>query len=220
MRRIAIVAVLVLAVMTGGWYEGLYHSETAKIKTLDSSQQLAQDQVLQLQAEYSGMVADEKRVAQERAGLVKLERLLPEGPSEDLLYKDLFQAVKKAGCTVVDASVPVPAPAPSAPPPTVAPTSTTTSTTSATTATTAPAPVPVAAPAELTITLQVSGTAAHVQKLYQELNAEPRLFVVDNSVLGLGALGINRAHNPPGIETATLSVRAFYSNAGDVSAAS
>ena len=200
MRRILIAAALVVLLLTAGWYEGLYRHETSHIASLETKQQAASLSLLSLETRYASLVSGEKRLPQERVALAELRRLVPNGPDLDNLVTTLFAAAAKAGCQLASIGSPQPSGFGAG----------------AVSATSGPTQVP--------LSMTVDGTATKIERLYGILEAEPRLFVIDNFVLSFGNGGGSTGSSPTAAggvaNSATIDLRAFYASASAASAAS
>jgi Tfp pilus assembly protein PilO len=190
MRRTSIVAGLVILVLVIGWYEGLYRREASHINALKAKEQAAASTVMGLRTKYYGLVNSEKRLPAEREALRDLTRAVPEGPGLDNLMTTLFGAAAKAGAQLGSISCPQPQGFGSS----------------------ATGSAATAGPEQLVCTLSVAGTSAEMEHLYNILDAEPRLLVIDNLSLSYGAGSAT--------DTQTISVRAFYASPSSGSAAS
>jgi len=188
MRRIMIVAMIAVLVLFAGWYEGLYRSEVSHINSLKASEQQAQVVLLTLETRYVDLVKSKKELPKERAALAKLEQAVPNGPELDSLVKTLFSAASATKVQLDTISSPQPAGfgVPSV--------------SSGTTA----------GPVELAMSLSVTGTSGAIENLYRVLDAEPRLFVINNFSVVPGTRSAS----------ATITLDAFYASANATTAAS
>jgi hypothetical protein len=198
MKRIAIGVALVIAVLLVGWYEGFYRSESAHISNLRAEAQIAQGTVLTLQTEYSALVHSEKQLPAERVALAKLLRLLPDNPQLDSLEKVLFAAAASAGAKIQSITSPPPS----------------------NFGLTTPGSSATQGPNQLVLTLGVSGTGAQIQRLYGVLDTDSRLFVIDNSALGISSMGIKGLKPTTAQTAATVNIRAFFASSNPTTAAS
>lgn len=199
MRRIMIAASLLALVMIVGWYEGFYRPEGSHISALKAKQQTAQSAVLSLDSRYASLVSSEKQLPMERAALKKLMTLLPAGPDLDSLEKVLAAAVTASGAKLVGVSSPAP---------------------NGFGSQNAVPAVPGSGPSQLSLALGVTGTQHQLLNLYRVLNSDSRLFVIDNCVIGLGAVSKRPVPGSSGQTEATINIRAFFSSASPTSAAS
>jgi Tfp pilus assembly protein PilO len=186
MRRTMLLALIAVLVVFGGWYEGLYHPETSHITKLKAAEQLAQVNVLTLETRYADLVKSEKKLPAERAALAKLERAVPNDPDLDSLVKTLFSATAAAKVTLASISSPQPADFGD------------------------PLATTVTGPIVLALTLSVSGTSSGIEQLYRVLDAEPRLFVINNFSVLPGT----------GNSAAALDLDVFYASPSASTAAS
>jgi len=186
MRRIMIVALIAIVVLFVGWYEGLNRPESSHITSLKATEQKAQLTVLGLETRYVDLVKSKKELPKERAALAKLERAVPNDPDLDSLVKTLFSAAAAANVKLTSIGSPQPPDFGD------------------------PSATGVTGPIVLPLSLSVTGTNVEVEHLYRVLDAEPRLFVINNfsEVPGAGSSG------------ATLSLDAFYASANATTAAS
>ncbi len=189
MRRIMIVAFIAVLVLFAGWYEGLYRPEASHITKLKATEQTAQVALLTLETRYVDLIKSKKELPQERAALAKLEQAVPNDPELDSLVKTLFKAAAQTKVQLTSIGSP--------PPPDFG--------------------LPVAAgataqvgPVVLPLSLSVTGTSGAVENLYRVLDAEPRLFVINNFSVVPGA---------PSTE-ASLSIDVFYALPNATTAAS
>jgi Tfp pilus assembly protein PilO len=184
-----IVALVAVIVVFAGWYEGLYRPEVSHITKLKATEQTAQVALLTLETRYVDLVKSKKELPAERAALAKLERAVPNDPELDGLVKTLFGAA--AAAKVKLSSIGSPAPANFGLP-------------------AAAGTTPPPGPAELQLTLSVSGTFSEVEDLYRVLDAEARLFVINNfSVTSSAAT-----------DAVTLDIDVFYASPNAATAAS
>jgi Tfp pilus assembly protein PilO len=184
-----IVALVAALVLFAGWYEGLYRPEASHITTLKATEQKAQVALLTLENRYVDLVKSKKELPQERAALAKLEQAVPNDPELDSLVKTLFKAAAQTKVQLTSIGSPPP-PDFGLPP--------------------AAGAVAEAGPVELALTLSVTGTSSAVENLYRVLDAEPRLFVINNFSVVPGAASA----------TASLSVDVFYASPNAATAAS
>jgi Tfp pilus assembly protein PilO len=189
MRRIMLLALIAVLVVFGGWYEGLYRPEVSHITSLKANEQKAQVALLTLETRYVDLVKSKKELPQERAALAKLERAVPNDPELDTLVKTLFSAAAKCGLKLTSISSPQPADFGQPP---------------------GPGTVTSAGPVELPLSISVTGTGSGIEKLYRVLDAEPRLFVINNFSLISGS----------GTGGASLNLDVFYSSPDASTAAS
>jgi Tfp pilus assembly protein PilO len=188
MRRIMLVALIAVLVVVAGWYEGLYHPETAHITKLKATQQQAEVALLTLETRYVDLVKSKKELPEERAALARLQEAVPNDPELDALVKTLFSAAARTNVKL--ASISSPQPANFGQP---------------------PAGGAVAAgPVELPLSLSVTGTSRAIENLYRLLDAEPRLFVINNFSLVPGTSSAG----------ALLNLEVFYASANANTAAS
>jgi Tfp pilus assembly protein PilO len=188
MRRIMLVALIAVLVLFAGWYEGLYRPESSHITKLKASQQQAEVALLTLETRYVDLVKSKKELPEERAALVRLQNAVPNDPDLDVLVKTLFNAA--AQTKVKLSSISSPQPANFGQP--------------------AAAGAVAAGPVELPLSVSVTGTANAIENLYRVLDAEPRLFVINNFSVVPGA-------NSAG---AVLNLEVFYASANANTAAS
>ncbi len=212
-KRLMVLAVLACLVLIVGWYEGFYRSEESHISSLKTTEQSAQTKVLAMQTRYAGLLTSEKQLPAERAALAALRRSVPDGPELDKLVTMISAAASEAGVQLSNIGSPQPSTFGAAP--AVAPTTTTVpaSTSPADAAAAAAAPAVPTGPAQLTLSLNVAGTATQIENLVRILESEPRLFVIDNFSLTFGTSGATGASRGGGSHTltgTTLTVRAFY----------
>jgi Tfp pilus assembly protein PilO len=196
-----LVLLIAVLVVVGGWYEGLYRPEASHIKNLKATEQTAQVALLSLETRYLDLVKSKKELPQERAALARLEQAVPNDPELDSLVKTLFSAAAKAGVQLDEIGSPAP---PSFGVPAVAGT------------------VAPTGPAELAMTVDVVGTASEVEKLYRVLDAEPRLFVINNfsltsSAAAAATAGVGATAKAGAV---SLSLDVFYASPNAATAAS
>lgn len=189
MRRTMLVALIAVVVLFAGWYEGLYRPEVSHITSLKATEQKAQVALLTLETRYIDLVKSKRELPQERAALAKLEQAVPNDPELDSLVKTLFKAAAQTKVQLVSISSPAP-PGFGLPPVAGA--------------------VTPAGPVELPLSLSVTGTSGAVENLYRVLDAEPRLFVINNFSVVPGATASN----------VSLSLDVFYATASAATAAS
>lgn len=200
MKRIAIIAGLLVVVMLVGWYEGFYRSENSHIGALKAKEQTAQSAVLSLDSQYAALVSSEKRLPAERAALAKLNKLLPAGPDLDTLEKLLSEATTAAGVTLDSVSTPPPAGFGSQ--------------------TIVAGGTAAAGPEQLMVTLGVTGSQHQLAHLYRILDTDSRLFVIDNCVLDFSAVNGRWSTAADIRSEATLNIRAFFASTNPTSAVS
>jgi Tfp pilus assembly protein PilO len=186
MRRIMIVALIAVLVLFAGWYEGLYRPETSHIASLKVNEQKAQINLLTLETRYVDLVKSKKELPHERAALARLEHAVPNNPELDTLVKTLFSAAAAAKVHLTNIGSPQPPDFGD------------------------PSATGVTGPIVLPLSLSVTGTPGEVEQLYRVLDAEPRLFVINNFSVVPGSTSA----------AATLSVEAFYASANATTAAS
>jgi Tfp pilus assembly protein PilO len=184
-----IVALIAVLVVFAGWYEGLYRPEVSHITSLRATEQKAQVALLTLETRYVDLIKSKTELPQERAALAKLEKAVPNDPELDSLVKTLFQAAAQTKVQLT--SIGSPPPADFGLPP-------------------GAGAVAQAGPVELALTLNVTGTSTAVENLYRVLDAEPRLFVINNFSVVPGADS----------GTASLNVDVFYASPNATTAAS
>lgn len=189
MRRIMLVALIAVLVVFAGWYEGLYRPEGSHITSLKGTEQKAQVALLTLETRYVDLVNSKKQLPQERAALAKLEQRVPNDPELDSLVKTLFKTAAQTKVKLT--SIGSPAPPDFGLPP-------------------ASGSVAQAGPVVLALTVSVSGTSSEVENLYRVLDAEPRLFVINNFSLTPSAA----------ISSVTLNLDVFYALPNATTAAS
>ncbi|HTV11208.1 MAG TPA: hypothetical protein VME20_05030 [Acidimicrobiales bacterium] len=202
-RRIYIGALIVALLVGVVWYETLYHSERAHIRSLQAQEQTATNSLALLQAHYVSLVASEKRLPAERVALADLRQLVPDGPELDDLVTSLFGIAARSGVILQSISSPQPEAFVAAAAAAASGTSSGASTSSG--------------PAELQLSLGVEGTPAQITQLYKLLDAAPRLFVIDNFAIPVanatGATankGAGRKQPSIGAVAVTVDLRAFY----------
>ncbi len=166
MRRIMVLALIAVLVLFAGWYEGLYRPEVSHITSLKANEQTAQVALLTLETRYADLVKSKKELPQERAALAKLEQAVPNDPELDSLVKTLFKAAAQTKVQLTSIG---------SPPPTNFGLPATSNA------------VAVPGPAELLLTLNVTGVSGAVENFYRVLDAEPRLFVINNFSVVPGA---------------------------------
>ena len=189
MRRIMIVALLAVLVVFGGWYEGLYRPEVSHITSLKATEQKEQVALLTLETRYVDLVKSKKELPKERAALAKLDLAVPNDPELDSLVKTLFKAAAQTNVQLT--SIGSPAPPDFGLPPTAG-------------------TVSVPGPVELQLSLNVNGTSSEIENLYRVLDAEPRLFVINNFSVVPSAT----------TSTASLEIDVFYASPNASTAAS
>ncbi|HXW79694.1 MAG TPA: hypothetical protein VEJ84_09345 [Acidimicrobiales bacterium] len=187
MRRVLIIAGIVLVVVLVGWYEGLYKPESAHINALRAKEQVAAANLTSLEGRYIALVDAKRRVPAERKALATLEQLVPDEPGLDSLVKVIFKLTATAGLQLQGITSPSPSgfgqPA-------------------------SPSGSTAVGPNELLLTISVAGTAKEVERLYQLLESNSRLFVIDNY-----SLSFSTAKNGASAGNQTsLEVRAFFAS--------
>jgi Tfp pilus assembly protein PilO len=199
-RRILMGAVLVLAVVLVGWFEGFSQPESHHLANLKQQEQVAAGKVTQLDAQYIALVHSEKQLPAERAALAALALAVPSGPELDNIVKSLWAAADASGVELTDISSPQPA------------------------GFGVPTPASVTGPVELELNLSVSGTAGQVEALVNHLDAEWRLFVVDSFSLQNPSTnsphGAAKASGSGVTGGSSLTLRAFYAIASSDNPAS
>jgi Tfp pilus assembly protein PilO len=181
-----LVALIAVVVLFAGWYEGLYHPETSHITTLKATEQQAQLALVTLETRYVDLVKSKKELPKERAALARLDHAVPNDPELDSLVKTLFSATAASKVKLTTISSPQPADFGD------------------------PSATGVTGPIVLPLSLSVTGTPGAIEHLYRVLDAEPRLFVINNfSVLS----GTTSAAD-------TLNLEVFYASANAATAAS
>jgi len=203
-RRIAIIAGLVAVVLLVGWYEGIYKSENARISTLNVKAQAAAQQVAVLEAQYTRLVASEKMVPAERAVLAKLTRMVPNDPELDSLEKVIFNLAAQSGVQLKTIQSPQPA--------------------NFGVGDVVGEPAPASGPAQISLTLGVAGSAVQIEHLYKSLDANARLFVIDNCTLSFGPASAPGTSSNGGSNTdasgVQIDIRTFYASPNANTAAS
>ncbi len=142
--------------------------------------------------------ASKKQVPAERVALARLTKAVPDGPELDNLVTTLYSAATKAGVTLLSIASPQPPNFGSA----------------------AAASTAGSGPSDVALSLAVSGTAGQIEQLVRVLDAEPRLFVVDNFNLSFGATpsglsssGAASVAADRSQSSTAISLRAFYASA-------
>jgi len=207
-RRALGLGAVALLLVVALWYAALYQPERSHVKALQAGEQVAASAVLGLDARYAGLVKSKAELPAERAALAALRRAVPNGPELDNLVTALYSAASNAGVELSSISSPEPADFG------------------------ASQSSPARGPAQVMLTLSVTGTPAHVQKLVKVLTLEPRLFVVDSFGLtytaapaqtpssGHGRTKATSATPAAGAVGTSISLRAFYALPNADSAAS
>jgi Tfp pilus assembly protein PilO len=199
MRRIMIVAVIAVLVVFAGWYEGLYRSEVSHINTLKATEQQTHVALLTLETHYVDLVRSKKELPQERAALARLDKAVPNGPELDGLVKTLFSAASATNVQLTSISSPQPPGF----------------------GVSSASAVTPAGPVELPLSLTVTGTSGAIENLYRVLDAEPRLFVINNFSVAPGTSSTAGASSTGTSTTgATITLDAFYASAKANTAAS
>jgi Tfp pilus assembly protein PilO len=186
---LGLVGVLVLMLV---WFELFYRPETSHITSLQNKDSAAHTSLVALDDRYAALVSSEKQLPAERRQLRALEAAVPNDPQLDSLVTSMYAAAKRAGMQISSVSSPQP------------------DSFGSTEA------VATSGVSQLTLGLNVSGTPSQLVKLVNILNAEPRLFVLDNLDLTYGQVGSSGAP----VQSTTLSVRTFYADAGAATAGS
>jgi len=184
-----LVALIAVLVLFAGWYEGLYRPEVSHITSLKATEQKAQIALVTLETRYVDLVKSKKELPKERAALAKLKQGVPNDPELDGLVKTLFKAAAQTKVQLTSIGSPAP-PGFGLPP--------------------GAGTVAQPGPVELALSLSVTGTSSEVENLYRVLDAEPRLFVINNFSVVPGAA----------IVDASLSLDVFYASANAATAAS
>jgi Tfp pilus assembly protein PilO len=192
-RRVALVPLVGLLVVVGGWFGLFWHSESSHLHKLDSQRAQAINNVDQLQGELAALKALQLKTPAEQAALAKLEQAVPEGPSLDQLLYSLNDAALNAGVTLSSISTPTPS-----------------GWAGATSATPSPATGP--GPQSLNLSLSVNGSNLRVLRFVNALDSEKRLFVVDNFSLNGSTEGATGAATVMG--STTMTVQAYFITAG------
>jgi hypothetical protein len=224
-KKVYMAVALALIVVTVGWYEGIYRSEKARLASVRAEERVAEGTVLGLETRYSSLAAEKKALPAERAALAKLEQAVPNGPALDVLLKSLFGTAATAGIQVTSVSTPEPAgfgvPVTTVPATTATTVAQGNSKASNTPGTTA-APVAIG-PQQLSLSVAVSGSAQGILRYVRLLDADSRLFVVDQFALNFPAVSgsaLVRSGASGAEGGTTIQLRAFYASASADSAAS
>jgi hypothetical protein len=190
-RNIGAVVLAGLLVVMGAWYELFWRSESSHLKAEKQAEAQAVSNVASLQNQLAALVALQKRIPAERAALAKLRQGVPDGPSLDQLLVTIVDAARRAGVVVTSIGTPEPSGWGSSP------------TAGATTAGTG------SGPQSMTIPIAVTASSSQVLGFITTLDAEPRLYVVDQFSLSSPAEGSGASAR----STTTLGVEAFYVSA-------
>lgn len=198
-RKVLICAGVAIVLMLVGWFEVFYRPENSHIASLKTKEQTVQASLTALQAHYLGLVASEKRLPAERRALARLMRSVPDGPDLDTLELTLFTAAHQAGVNLMSIASPLP--------------------TNFGAQQASPASSGTSGPNQFSLSVGVLGSPEALIKFYAILDAEPRLFVIDNFVVPVTQPKAKGPHT--GDETGgTMDIRAFYSSPNSRSAAS
>ena len=187
-RRVALLALVGLVVVVGGWFGLFWRSETSHLHKLEGQRTEAIGNVDQLQGELAALKALQLKTPAERAALSTLQQAVPEGPSLDQLLDALNNAALSAGVTVSSIATPTPA-----------------GWAGSTSGT--PATASGAGAQSMSLSVSVNGTNQQVLRFVSALDSEKRLFVVDTFSLD----GSSQAtHGQAAVGSTALTVQAFY----------
>jgi hypothetical protein len=208
-RRVALIALAGLVIVTGIWYVAFWGPESSQLKTARTDEAQAETNVVSLTGQLAGIRAELRQLPGERATLALLNQAVPEGPSLDELLKTITAAAAKAHVGLTSIGTPQPAGWG----------------TSAAAQGAAPAGPP-------TITLSIGITAAsnlEILNFVTALETQPRLYVVDSLALqdfaGTGSpasakgsgksltghsAGASEATNADPVQATSITVQAFY----------
>lgn len=169
-RRIVLITACALVVVVGAWYGALWHPAQKHLATLRTEQVAAANNLITLQLQVSALKAEQKQLPKDKKALRDLNALIPADPGLDQLIKVIDNAANEAGVSLTSLGTPPPS-GWGAPP-------------SATGAATA-------GPQIMSINVGFQGSDRGVLQFVSDLDAAPRLFVVDsfdlNSVPGASA---------------------------------
>ncbi len=196
-KRVIIAAVLAAAVVIVAWYVGFYRPEMGHISILQTKQQQAEESYLQLETHYASLLQSKRELPKERAALVKLKGLVPDGPELDKLVTTLYASATATGVNLTTISSPAPAGFGTSGGSTSSP-----------------------GPGQLSLSLSVDGTSSQIERFVKALDDAPRLFVVDNFSLSFGSSRGGKGTGGTSQGGTVISVRAFYADAGSQNAAS
>jgi Tfp pilus assembly protein PilO len=169
-RRIVLIPACALVVVVGAWYGALWHPAQKHLATLRTEQVAAANNLVTLQVQVSALKAEQKQLPKDKKALRDLNALIPADPGLDQLIKVIDNAANEAGVSLTSLGTPPPS-GWGAPP-------------SATGAATT-------GPQIMSINVGFQGSDRGVLQFVTDLDAAPRLFVVDsfdlNSVPGASA---------------------------------
>jgi len=169
-RRIVLITACALVVVVGAWYGALWHPAQKHLATLRTEQVAAANNLVTLQVQVSALKAEQKQLPKDKKALRDLDALIPADPGLDQLIKVIDNAANQAGVSLTSLGTPPPS-GWGAPP-------------SATGAATT-------GPQIMSINVGFQGSDRGVLQFVTDLDAAPRLFVVDsfdlNSVPGASA---------------------------------
>ena len=156
--------------MVGAWYGALWRPAQKHLATLRTEQVAAADNLVTLQAQVNALKAEQKQLPKDKKALSALNALVPADPGLDQLIKVIDNAANEAGVSLTSLGTPPPSGWGAAP--------------SATGAA-------ATGPQIMSINVGFQGSDRSVLRFVTDLDAAPRLFVVDsfdlNSVPGASA---------------------------------
>jgi Tfp pilus assembly protein PilO len=167
----AVVGVLVVAM----WYTMVYKPESKHVASLRSQRTSEQAMVMQLTDQVSTLVREKKQLPATQAALSKLAVVVPPNPDLDTLQTQIHSAAQQAGVAVTQISTSQP--------------SNFGMTANAAAPATSSSGATSGGPSDsaVTVSLSVTGTANAVVNFVANLDALPRLFVVNSFALNTEA---------------------------------
>jgi Tfp pilus assembly protein PilO len=182
MRRVALIALVGLFVVVGGWYIAFSRPESSHLNALRVQETKAEANLSQLQVQLDSLRVLQREVPAEQAALNRLNQDVPEGPSLDQLLDVINHAASVAGVSLTSIGTPEP--------------SGWGGSGSTAGATTGPGPQ------TMTLSISVTSNNAGLLRFITALDSAPRLFLVDNFSLA------NSSQNSSG--STSLNVETYY----------
>jgi|GEM_PF-2550950 len=186
-ERAGLAAAAVIVVVLAAWFMVFWRPEGASLRAAQKAESQAAAQVASDEAQIAALRADAPKVSKEKAVLRKLVEEVPDGPSLDQMLVTIDSAASAAGVKVTSVGTPQPAGW-------------------AATSASSSAPTTASGPQYISLSLEVTGTQARLLKFVSALDAEPRLYVVNDFSLGSPS-------GAGGTSSTSLTVQGFFESA-------
>lgn len=205
-RRLALITLGALVLVVGVWYGALWRPAEKHLSTLKAAQVVAANNVMSLQAQVGALRAAQKQLPKDRAALAALDAAIPADPGLDQLIKVINNVATQAGVSLTTIGTPAPSGWGQS---------------GGAVAGTGPGPE------DLSVSIGVQGSDVKLLQFVTDLNAAPRLFVVDGfsltSAPRTGAVSSGSSNVSPGssdvssgssdVSSYSLSVTTFFVSA-------